>query len=445
MTSGHPATLTRPRSRLVVATVGALLVGLLPSCSLVPTDPASDGLRPASTTISTDGTKPEATSGPTASTAPTDVRPRMVAELVEQQQQALRHRDRNRYLQTFDARQQSSRHLARATYLDLRRLRVTAFTAHLLPLPSGPSTEAVTGQTWTAQVRLRWSLAGPTGSRVVRNVVTFSVVRRGDRAKVVGLSPAPGRPEPIWLTGRLHVARSTCCLVTAPEAWVAASTLRLLRRVSGDLKAYLGPWPGGLTAYVRDSSSEVAQTVGAPGAAYDGIAAVTAPISDGDGLRTPVAIVLDAEAFDAMSVGGRRALLTHEATHVATGATSSALPLWLVEGFADFVALRTVRVPVTEAAATLVSYLRRHGPPDSLPRRRDFSVGAMSLEPAYEESWLAVRLLSRLSSAQDVLRFYEDCTARPHRVARLLERRYGLSMAGFTAAWRGVLERLANG
>ena len=37
--------------------------------------------------------------------------------------------------------------------------------------------------------------------------------------------------------------------------------------------------------------------------------------------------------------------MSHEAVHVATEAARSTMPLWLLEGFADYVALRDVDLP----------------------------------------------------------------------------------------------------
>ena len=56
-----------------------------------------------------------------------------------------------------------------------------------------------------------------------------------------------------------------------------------------------------------------------------------------------------------------------EATHVALSAAVSDLPLWLVEGFADYVALRDVEVPVRRSAAELTAWVRRHGALTRLP------------------------------------------------------------------------------
>ena len=59
--------------------------------------------------------------------------------------------------------------------------------------------------------------------------------------------------------------------------------------------------------------------------------------------------------------------MSHEATHVATGATFASMPTWLLEGFADYVALDRAGVPVDLAAGQILDRIRKEGLPDGLP------------------------------------------------------------------------------
>ena len=56
--------------------------------------------------------------------------------------------------------------------------------------------------------------------------------------------------------------------------------------------------------------------------------------------------------------------MSHETTHVATGATFASMPTWLLEGFADFVALDHAGVPVDLAAGQILPRIRKEGLPD---------------------------------------------------------------------------------
>ena len=62
--------------------------------------------------------------------------------------------------------------------------------------------------------------------------------------------------------------------------------------------------------------------------------------------------------------------MSHEATHVATGASFATVPTWLLEGFADYVALDDAGVPVDVAAAQALERIREDGLPDRLPTGR---------------------------------------------------------------------------
>ena len=53
--------------------------------------------------------------------------------------------------------------------------------------------------------------------------------------------------------------------------------------------------------------------------------------------------------------------MSHEATHVATGAALSTMPTWLLEGFADYVALAHVDLPVSVTASQILGQVRKHG------------------------------------------------------------------------------------
>ena len=86
--------------------------------------------------------------------------------------------------------------------------------------------------------------------------------------------------------------------------------------------------------------------------------------------------------------------MSHEATHVAAGAASSALPLWLLEGFADYVALRDVDLPASATAGQIIAEVRRDGLPEALPGPAEFDTASAHLGAAYESAWLACVVLA---------------------------------------------------
>ena len=112
---------------------------------------------------------------------------------------------------------------------------------------------------------------------------------------------------------------------------------------------------------------------------YANIAAVTTTVDGslvlgraGAGLREP-------DRIRPAQGRGAQVVMSHEATHVATGATFTAMPTWLQEGFADFVALDGAGVPVELAARQILDRIRKEGLPQRLPTTADLDPSANGL------------------------------------------------------------------
>ncbi|MET8867480.1 hypothetical protein ABZW11_31455 [Nonomuraea sp. NPDC004580] len=159
----------------------------------------------------------------------------------------------------------------------------------------------------------------------------------------------------------------------------------------------------------------------------DGLAAVA------DGTR----VIVVPEAFATLNPVGRDVVLAHELTHVVAG--TDGLPVWLYEGFADYVAYRDAGLPVATAAAELAAEVRAGRLPTVLPGPAAFAADGgdpAGLARAYQEAWLACRFLAD--------RFGEGTLVRLYRAARLdgADRALaalGLSVATLTARWRAYV------
>ncbi|CAM5528546.1 hypothetical protein SHIRM173S_13218 [Streptomyces hirsutus] len=119
---------------------------------------------------------------------------------------------------------------------------------------------------------------------------------------------------------------------------------------------------------------------------------------DGAGARAPAdRVIVNPDAFGLLGDSGRQVVVTHETTHVATRAhTTAATPLWLSEGFADWVGYRGGdRVPA-EAAPELAREVGHGEVPSGLPGDDDFGFTADTdgLARAYESGWMACRLVA---------------------------------------------------
>jgi hypothetical protein len=135
-------------------------------------------------------------------------------------------------------------------------------------------------------------------------------------------------------------------------------------------------------------------------------------------------------------------VITHEAVHAATGPRTTALPRWLSEGFADFVAIRSARVPQRVANAAAVKDVRRHGVPRRLPTNSDFDAGSAQLEATYEESRLVVQTIADHAGLGRLVGFYTAVAAHSVPVDAALHTRLGTSRAQVTRQWRRLLIRL---
>jgi len=136
-------------------------------------------------------------------------------------------------------------------------------------------------------------------------------------------------------------------------------------------------------------------------------------------------------------------VMSHEATHVATGAPlSSGVPLWLLEGFADYVALRDVDLPVSTTAGQAIQQVRREGPPDHLPGEVEFDETSSHLGAAYESAWLACTLLADVGGEDALVGLYEQVSGG-EELAGPLEELFGLTEDELTAQWRQRLLDLA--
>ncbi len=161
-------------------------------------------------------------------------------------------------------------------------------------------------------------------------------------------------------------------------------------------------------------------------------------------------VYVDAAAFEGLSPAGRLVLLTHEATHLATGAsTSSAAPLWLEEGFADYVGFLTSTIGVRVAAAGLLTAVRAGHGPSWLPADAAFSPGSPDQGAAYAGAWLACTVIARRAGQQGLVAFYR-AVASGHasptlNVAAALRPTTGWTVPQLVSSRRTRLRKLAGG
>lgn len=194
-----------------------------------------------------------------------------------------------------------------------------------------------------------------------------------------------------------------------------------------------------VTVEVVADESSLETALGASPGTFRGVEA-TSTAAPGE---TAPRVWVDAAAMGRLTAQGRRIVLTHEATHVLTGVVgNAAMPLWLVEGFADYVALRNVHKPLSVTAGRILAEVRRQGAPSHLPLRADFdaaqATGGSIYTAEYEASWLACRLLAQRGGERSLVRLYVKVRDGA-TTADALPELFGLTLTRFTHLWQTYL------
>lgn len=167
----------------------------------------------------------------------------------------------------------------------------------------------------------------------------------------------------------------------------------------------------------------------------------------GDGTVLGARIVLNPANLARLDPAGRRLVVQHELTHIASrAATVDTMPTWLIEGFADYVGNLGSSQAVPVAARELATEVRRGTVPAALPSDADFASTNSRLAQVYEEAWLACRLIAQRYGQPALVRLYRQVAAAaridPTTAAVTgLNQVLHLSLPSFTHDWRADLVR----
>jgi hypothetical protein len=293
---------------------------------------------------------------------------------------------------------------------------------------------------WSADVATTWRFAG-FDDRMERMEVRVGFAPTGGRLRISRIGGGDER-SPLWLSGPLQVRRGAHSMVLVAGSAALADTMAVLaQRAVPQVRRVLPDWHGGLVVEVPASERGLDVALGTPLGQYHGIAAVTTSADGSRARQAPSHVFVNPRIFLPLKPRGAQVVITHEATHVATDAASSPAPIWLVEGFADYVALSAQRLPVSTTAARIIALVRHDGTPEHLPGQAEFDAGATHLEARYESAWLACRLLARDNETDALVSFYRAMDAGGS-FGPELRRYFGFGPAAFTRQWRTLLSHL---
>ena len=298
---------------------------------------------------------------------------------------------------------------------------------------------------WTALAELTWQL-GSFDAEPSQGEVLVSFAPSGDGLGITGFGAGAtsGRGRvPLWLRGDLSVSEApgVLVLVDGSRAEAAEVVVRVERGIAV-VRRVLPAWRAPVVVEVPASAADLDEALGAAPGTYAGIAAVTATAgsaSDGD---APVHVFVNPEVTAGLRRAGAQVVMSHELVHVATDAARGGTEPWLVEGFADYVALRDTALPDRTTLGRAIAAARADGVPDALPAAADLDARASELQARYEEAWLACRNVAQLQGERGLQSVY-DAAGTGTPVATALADA-GLPLRELVRLWRDRLERLAG-
>ena len=263
----------------------------------------------------------------------------------------------------------------------------------------------------------------------------------------------------MWDLPGLRVLRGQSGIVigNAPEARMRdynAIADSAVRRVSG---VWGTDWNAHVVIVTPSTTEEFAKLLlRSADEGLDQVAAVTQGVIDPGQRAQGDRVVINPKAFTALQPNGRRVVITHELTHVATrSSTTRPVPIWLSEGMADYVGYSGLDLPRERVASELLTLVRQGKGPKALPTAADFDPARTKIAPSYSESWLAASRLVDLYGQARVVAFYRAIAGGltvdqavqldPDAIAaQAFPQSFGLTQAQFVEGWKRYLQTLAH-
>ena len=378
-----------------------------------------------------------------------------VEALLKRRADAVLHRNKGAFLADLDPTQ--SRFLLKqaALFEHLRSVRFSGWSYEVDATSEQehtPALDAARGTWWAPDVLLHYSLAG-FDAMPTEEDQGFTFTQRDGRWYLAADADflKTGRPtqRDLWDTGDVQVTKGTSCLALAHPGGAGMAALAL-RECDASVPRVTAVWGRGwartVVLVVPDTPAELQTLVPDIGDVSNIAAVATAELVDQQHGYHPVGdrVVVNPDNFRDLGPLGRRVVLTHEVTHVATrAATGPEIPTWFVEGIADYVGFLHTDIPLSLSALELRKAIRAGHLPKALPSDDVFKGGRADLAASYEQSWLAVKLLVKTYGQAKMLKLYRDIGAATGggAVDVAFAKDLHTSVAAFTRAWIADLRR----
>ncbi len=297
------------------------------------------------------------------------------------------------------------------------------------------------GGGWSAAVDAAWRFDG-FDDRPGRSEVAVGFRAEGDDVAITGIG-GQGLRTPVWMSGPLEVRRTPTTLVLAGDAAQAGRYARVARRAVPVVRRVKEDWDGRLVVEVPATPAALDAALEAEQGEYAAIAAITATVDGSLSPDSPMHVFVNPEVFGQLGDRAAQVVMSHEATHVATVAATSGVPMWLLEGFADYVALRDTDLPLSTTAGQIAERVRDQGVPDALPGSGEFDSTTTHLGATYEAAWLACVELAEAGGEDALVELYER-VQDGEEVATVLPELFGMDEDELVRRWQGRLRNLPS-
>jgi hypothetical protein len=308
---------------------------------------------------------------------------------------AVRHRDESAFLTDLDPAFAEFRTEQRADFTTLARLPLRTWRYEIV----GPITDRAATRSVRARYHVPVRLVHVTLLFAFKNVESepsrhdqyLVVTEHGGHTYLAGDDALTNESINSWAGpwryGPLVAVTGRRSLVLGPPSdrgMMQSLAAQLDAAIPQVTRVWGSRWSQRVVAIVPTTSAEFAALTGAAVREVSA-AAVTDGIDSGTGRPYGQRLVINPAQFGRLTALGRRIVLAHEITHLATAAdTADITPRWLVEGFAEYVANLATGQPVRVAASELARSVRAGHVPQALPADGAFAAaGAVQ----YEQSW----------------------------------------------------------
>jgi hypothetical protein len=309
---------------------------------------------------------------------------------------------------------------------------------------------------WVARVSFVYQIDGADVADVRRDRYLTFVQR--DQEWFVADDADGSRTVDLWDLGHVTARRGERSLVlgTGDPALLDDLVARSDRAARQVDRVWGERWPRTVVVLVPADQAQMAALLSRPDEiGLDQIAAVTTGAVGQTSGPAADRVIVNPAGFARLRDVGPDVVLSHEMTHVATRARGPGQgPLWVSEGFADYVAYDGRDLSRRQVAGDVLDLVREGAGPTALPTDADFDPRGGEIAPAYSSSWLAVDLMERTFGEEAVLAFVHaqvgtftaDGVAgvEPVAVEQAFLAATGTELAAFEDTWLDYLDDLAD-